>query len=209
MEAPDDGLEHVTDRIIHFTTSAKPGPPPETPTAPPKRSAPRWLHTVWLVGLLVTLLLLFLPGSSKAPLSLHYSVWKTKLDAGQVKTATIDQSGGVSGQLTNNKKYTTRVPTAIKDDDLAADLARHKVDVKATETGTSVWSIIGGLLPFVLLLGVYLLISRRATRQIAGGVMGSVRQRPRSMTRTDRTRASPTSPDTKAQSAKSVRWSIS
>ncbi|MGO9876830.1 MAG: ATP-dependent zinc metalloprotease FtsH [Acidimicrobiia bacterium] len=171
-DAPDDGLEHVTDRIIHFTTSAKPGPPPETPTAPPKRSAPRWLHTVWLVGLLGTLLLLFLPGSSKAPLSLHYSVWKTKLDAGQVKTATINQSGGVSGQLTNNTKYTTRIPTAIKDDNLAADLARHKVDVKATETGTSAWSIIGGLLPFVLLLGIYLLISRRATRQIAGGVMG-------------------------------------
>jgi cell division protease FtsH len=44
--------------------------------------------------------------------------------------------------------------------------------VTATGTSTSVWSIIGGLLPFVLLLGVYFWISRRASRQLAGGLMG-------------------------------------
>jgi cell division protease FtsH len=163
----------MSNRITHFTTSAKPGPVPETPPPPPKKAAPRWLHTVWLVGLLITLVLLFIPTrSSKAPTALHFSAWKTKLDAGEIKSATISQSGALSGELKNGTKYTSRIPTAIKDDDLAADLAKQKVDVKATVTSTSVWAVIGGLLPFVVLLGLYLLISRRATRQIAGGVMG-------------------------------------
>ena len=163
----------MSNRISHFTTSAKPGPAPETPSPPPKKPAPRWMHTVWLVGLLITLVLLFIPTrSSKAPTSLHFSDWKTKLDAGEVKSATISQSGAVSGELKNGTKYTSRIPTAIKDDNLAADLAKHKVDVKATATSTSFWAVIGGLLPFIVLLGLYFLISRRATRQIAGGVMG-------------------------------------
>ena len=163
----------MSNRIRHFTTSAKPGPAPETPSPPPKKPAPRWMHTVWLVGLLITLVLLFIPTrSSKAPTALHFSDWKTKLDAGEIKSATISQSGAVSGELNNGTKYTSRIPTAIKDDDLAADLARHKVDVKATVASTSFWAVIGGLLPFVALLGIYLFISRRATRQIVGGVMG-------------------------------------
>jgi cell division protease FtsH len=127
---------------------------------------------VWLVGLVVTVLLLFTPSTTSSKVSLNYSDWKGKVDAGQVKTAVIDSSGGVTGKLTDNKSYTSRIPTAVPDTGLIADLAAHKVKVTATGTSTSVWSIIGGLLPFVLLLGVYFWISRRASRQLAGGLMG-------------------------------------
>jgi cell division protease FtsH len=80
----------------------------------------------------------------------------------------------VSGQLTDKNKtqYTSRIPTALNDNTLSADLAAHKVVVKWTTTGTSFVSILAGLLPFVLLLGVYFWISRRASRQLAGGLMG-------------------------------------
>jgi cell division protease FtsH len=142
---------------------------------PPARpSSPRWLHFVWLIGLLATLLLLFTPSSSPSTTSLSFTDWKTKVDADQVKTATIDQSGKVTGQLADkgNTHYTSRIPTALNDNTLAADLEAHHVTVKGTASSTSFWSVVGGLLPLFILVGVYFWISRRATRQLAGGFMG-------------------------------------
>jgi len=157
---------------VHRSSPAKPGPPNDQPKPSAPKKAPRWLHTLWLVGLGVTLILLFLPAPSTSTTSLSYSDWKTKVDANQVSTATIDPSGKVTGQLTDKKNYESRIPTVLKDDALAAELAQHHVTVKGTGSSTSFWSVIGGLLPFVVLLGLYLLISRRATRQLTGGIMG-------------------------------------
>src|SRR6202023_710797 len=104
---------------------------------------------------------------------LAYTDWQNKVDANQVKTATIDTSGKVTGQLTNGSKYSSRIPTATPNDALAGDLRAHHVTVKAVASPSGgILSVIGGLLPFILLLGVYLFISRRATRQLAGGIMG-------------------------------------
>ncbi|MBV9413210.1 MAG: AAA family ATPase, partial [Acidimicrobiia bacterium] len=110
--------------------------------------------------------------TASKPLSLTYTAWKTKVDAHQVKTATINDKGGVSGELSDKKKYTSRIPTAIPANTLLDDLASHNVSVKATTTGTGILSIIGGFLPLILLFGVYIWISRRASRQLAGGIGG-------------------------------------
>ena len=157
-----------------MSSPAKSGPPNDPPKPPPPRKAPWWLNVVWLVGLLLTGLVLFSPGSSQKTTSLTFTAWKAKVDANQIKTASIDTGGKVSGHLNDKTKtpYTSRIPTALNDNTLAADLETHHVDVKGTATGTSFLSIIAGLLPFVLLLGVYLWISRRATRQLAGGLGG-------------------------------------
>jgi len=157
-----------------MSSPAKSGPPNDPPKPPPPRKAPWWLNVVWLVGLLLTGLVLFSPGSSQKTTSLTFTAWKAKVDANQIKTASIDTGGKVSGHLNDKTKtpYTSRIPTALNDNTLAADLETHHVDVKGTATGTSFLSIIAGLLPFVLLLGVYLWISRRATRQLAGGIGG-------------------------------------
>ncbi|MCU1378252.1 MAG: ATP-dependent metalloprotease FtsH [Acidimicrobiales bacterium] len=157
---------------LHRSSPAKPGPPTEPPKPPPAKPAPKWLHTLWLAGLAVTLLLLFFPTSATKTTSLTYSAWTTRVDANQVKTAVIDTTGKVTGQLSDNTNYDTRIPTAVPDPALLGDLATHHVTVTGATSSTSVLSIIGGLLPFVLLLGFYLWISRRATRQLAGGIMG-------------------------------------
>src|SRR5205823_5594263 len=81
------------------------GPSNEPPPPPARKPPPRWLHTLWLVGLFVTLALLFVPSSKASKTSLTYTEWKNKVDANAVKTATIDPSGKVSGELTNKKKY--------------------------------------------------------------------------------------------------------
>jgi cell division protease FtsH len=158
----------------HRSSPARPGPPNEPPKPGAKPPPPRWLHTLWLVGLVLTVTLLFLPRMSTTnPTSLTYSDWQTKVDGDQVKTATIDPSGKVTGQLKNGSKYSSRIPTATPNDALAGDLRAHHVTVNAVASPSGgILSVIGGLLPFILLLGVYLFISRRATRQLAGGIMG-------------------------------------
>jgi cell division protease FtsH len=157
---------------IHRSSPAKSGPPTEPPKPPPPPPPPRWLHTVWIVGLILSLALLLLPHPSSSSTSLTYTDWRTRVDANQVKTATIDPSGKVTGQLLDGHKYSSRIPTAIRDDALAAELRQHNVTIKAVGSSTSFWSIIGGFLPFLLLLLFYLWISRRATRQLSGGLMG-------------------------------------
>jgi cell division protease FtsH len=127
---------------------------------------------VWLVGLAITALLLFIPSPSKAATSLKYSEWKTKLDAGEVSAVIIDQTGKATGTLKSGEKYETRIPTAIKDNDLAADLERQNVTVKATQSGSSLLSVIGSFLPLLVLVGLYFWASRRAGRQLSGGLMG-------------------------------------
>ena len=76
---------------VHRSAPAKSGPPNDPPKPPARAPAPRWLHFVWLIGLLVTLLLLFTPSSSPSTTSLSFTDWKVKVDADQVKTATIDR----------------------------------------------------------------------------------------------------------------------
>jgi cell division protease FtsH len=160
---------------VHRSSSAKSGPPNDPPKPPTARKpTPRWLHTVWVVGLIVTLLLLFVPSSAPATKSLTFTDWKAKVDADQVQTASIDPSGKVTGELTDKTKthYASRIPAALNDNTLAAELTQHHVTISGVTNGTSFWSVIGGLAPLVLLLGVFFWFSRRATRQLSGGLMG-------------------------------------
>jgi cell division protease FtsH len=155
-----------------MSSPAKSGPPRDPPQPPPPRQSPRWLHTVWIVGLALTALVLLFPASSKKTQSLTYTEWTAKVNANQVKTASIDPSGKVIGTLTDGTQYTSRIPSALNDNTIATQLADHHVDVKGTAPGSGILSVLLGFLPFLLLIGIYFWISRRATRQLSGGFMG-------------------------------------
>jgi cell division protease FtsH len=160
-------------RIAHHSAPARSGPPPDAPPPPPPpKPPPRWLHWIWIIGLVFTALLLFAPGKTTTPTSLTYTAWRADIDANQVKTANIDTSGKVSGDLVSGKSYTSRIPTAVNDQTLAPDLSSHHVTVKGTTNGADVLGDLLYLLPFVGLLAFYFFISRRATRQLSGGLMG-------------------------------------
>jgi cell division protease FtsH len=116
--------------------------------------------------------LLFLPSSKTSRTSLTYTHWRQTVDANGVKSATIDPSGKVTGELTNNTKYQSRIPSALTDDSLTSELIQHHVVITGTTTATNIWNVIAGLLPFIVLVGLYFWISRRATRSLAGGLMG-------------------------------------
>jgi cell division protease FtsH len=161
--------------LVHHSTPAKSGPPNDPPKPPTGRKpAPRWMHTLWIVGLVLTLLLLFAPSAKPNTTSLLYSDWKAKIVANQVDTAVIDQSGKVTGQLLDKNKthYQSRIPTVLTDNSLAGDLIAHHVKTSGTASSTSLLSVLVGLLPLLLLVGVFFFISRRASRQIAGGIGG-------------------------------------
>jgi cell division protease FtsH len=168
MSSSDERASHV-----HRSSPAKSGPPNDPPRPPPARKPPpRWLHTLWVIGLVLTLLLLIRPSSKSSTTSLTFSAWTAKVDANAVKTAEIDESGKVTGLLKDNTHYASRIPTALNDNTIAATLLRHHVTVTGTTTSTSIWSVIGGFLPLLLLVGLYFWITRRATKQLAGGFMG-------------------------------------
>src|SRR5438552_17100399 len=124
-----------------MTTSAKPRDPREGQRqrgpAPPQR--PSWLNWLVVAGLVLSLFLLFFPVGGSSRTQLTYSEFLGRVRTNEVKTATIDANGGVSGKLANGTSYTSQIPTALQDTNLAPLLEQHHVQV--TGQGTP-----GGLL---------------------------------------------------------------
>jgi cell division protease FtsH len=155
-----------------MTEHAKSEPPsdPRRPTPPPP---PGWRNWLLVLGLVVSMLILFWPQSAPSVSELSYSAFLSRVRADGVATAEIDPSGAVHGTLKAGGDYTTQIPTALQDTELAHLLEDHEVQITGEAApGTTVLSVILSFLPFLLLIGVYLYIGRRAQRQLAGGVGG-------------------------------------
>jgi cell division protease FtsH len=157
-----------------MTEQAKPGPDRERPRASAPPPPPAWRNWLLVAGLLVSILILFLPSMGEpASTELSYSNFLSRVRNGDVNTAVIDANGAVTGTLSGGGNYETQIPTAIQDQRLAEELEANDVEITAEPTpGTTFLGVIFSFLPFLLLIGVYLYIGRRAQRQIAGGVGG-------------------------------------
>jgi cell division protease FtsH len=119
------------------------------------------------------MLILFWPQSSPSVSELSYSDFLSRVQAGDVATAVIDPSGAVTGSLNGGGDYSTQIPTALQDTNLSKELQDHGVQITGEPApGTSLLGVIVSFLPFILLIGVYLYIGRRAQRQLAGGIGG-------------------------------------
>ena len=156
-----------------MTEQAKPGPDrrPRAPAPPPP---PAWRNWLLVAGLVVSIIILFLPSMGEpASTELSYSNFLSRVRNGDVNTAVIDANGAVTGTLSSGGNYETQIPTAIQDQRLAEELEANDVEITAEATpGTTFLGVVFSFLPFLLLIGVYLYIGRRAQRQIAGGVGG-------------------------------------
>jgi cell division protease FtsH len=156
----------MTERAKSGSTQDRPRPP----APPPPPSWQRWLP--W-IGLVATALLLFWPVRTTTPTELSYSQFLSQVDAGNVSTAVIDPTGGVTGTLKGGGEYSTQIPTALQDTGLASELQSNGVEITGKpEAGTTLLDVILSFLPFILLIGVYLWFARRAQRQLAGGLGG-------------------------------------
>ena len=163
----------MTLRARHHTGTAKPGEPNDPPRAPAPPPPPRW--RMWLLpfGLLISLLLLSLVHTSSTPTkNLSYSKFLSQVEAGDVRTASINPGGGVTGTLKGGDNYTSQIPTAIDDTQLAPTLKAHDVDVTGVGQGSALLADLLSFLPLLLFVAFFIWIGRRSAKQLAGGIMG-------------------------------------
>jgi cell division protease FtsH len=134
------------------------------------------------VGILVALFLwIYLPAvHSPSSTTLTYSQFLTDVGNHTVKTVTIAQEGGTStGTLTGNKDFTVVIPPQASQallDDLQTNGVQITSSTSAPGFGTELlnWVII--LLPFVILIWLWMRLSRGAAGQLQG-IMGVGRSR--------------------------------
>ena len=160
-------------------TPPPPGDKP-SPSAPPP--PPAWRHWLWPIAIVITLgLWIALAGvHTNPPVTLNYSQLISKLDAHQIKTISLAQSGQKStGTLTDGKDFTTVIPSQAGSS-LLTQLEAAKVQVTAAPAGASLgsevlsWAII--ILPLLLFGWLWFRLSRNAAGQLQG-VMGVGRSR--------------------------------
>ena len=146
------------------------------PAAPPP--PPAWRNWLLVLGLVVSAVILFWPRGAPSVTELSYTDFLSRVEAGGVATAVIDPGGAVSGTLENGGDYSTQIPIALQDPGLAEELRASGVEITGeAEPGATVLSVLLGFLPFLLLIGVWLYIGRRAQRQLAGGIGGIIGSR--------------------------------
>jgi cell division protease FtsH len=159
----------------HRSGRARTPPPNDRPPAPAPPPPPRWRMLLLLLGALVTFLLLYRPSMPKSTTNrtYNYTTFVGAVTNDQVRSATIDANGKVTGQLQNGDHFTSQIPTALRDDQLAPLLATHHVQVKGKGApGTSAVSVLVSVLPLVFFVLLFVWLGRRARNQLTGGIMG-------------------------------------
>src|ERR1700728_2727013 len=159
--------------IRHLTGAAKPGEPDDRGPAPAGPPTPRW--RVWLlpVGLFITLLLFLVPHmTSTTTKSFTYSKFLSEVTSGDVRTASVNPGGAISGSLKGGDDYTSQIPTAIDDQQLAPTLKAHHVNVTGVGQGSALLTDLLSFLPLLLFVAFFIWIGRRNAKQLSGGIMG-------------------------------------
>jgi len=125
------------------------------------------------LGLLATILLLFTPSTSSTPThSYSYTKFLSQVQSNKVRTASINPTGAITGALKKGGNYTSQIPVAINDTQLAPTLKAHGVAVTGVGSSSSVLDTLLSFLPLLFLVGVFVWLGRSTRRQLAGGIMG-------------------------------------
>ncbi|HEX3461515.1 MAG TPA: ATP-dependent metallopeptidase FtsH/Yme1/Tma family protein [Acidimicrobiales bacterium] len=157
----------------HLTGSAKPGEPNDRRPAPAPPRPPGWRLWLLPIGLLITLLLFSIPSMTSTPTTnFSYTKFVSQVDAGNVRTVSVNPSGAITGTLKGGDNYTSQIPTAIPQNQLASTLKAHNVDVTGVGQGSSLLTDLISFLPLLLFIGFFIWMGRRGSRQLAGGLMG-------------------------------------
>jgi cell division protease FtsH len=138
------------------------------PIPPPRPGWGSWIVPAGIV--LVALLLIRPSGSGTGSDTFSYTAFVHEVTANKVATATISDTGAVSGKLVSGVAYTSQIPTALSDNSLSSLLLAHRVTVTGTDPSTtSVFGVILSFLPFLLIIGFYVWMFRRTRKQLGGG----------------------------------------
>src|SRR5271156_4426995 len=128
-------MEHT---IRHLTGTAKPGPPSDRGRAPAGPPPPRWRMWLLPAGIFLTVLLFLIPHmSSTTTKSFTYSKFLSEVTSGDVHTASINPGGAITGTVKGGDDYTSQIPTALGDTQLAPTLKAHDVDITGVGQGSA------------------------------------------------------------------------
>jgi cell division protease FtsH len=130
---------------------------------------------MWLLpaGILITLLLLSTSHMSSTPTkTFSYSKFLSTVTSGDVRTASVNPGGAITGTLKGGDDYTSQIPTAITDDQLAPTLKAHHVDITGVGQGSALLTDLLSFIPFLLFIAFFIWIGRRSSKQLAGGIRG-------------------------------------
>src|SRR6202050_388628 len=159
--------------IRHPTGAAKPGEPNDRGPAPAGPPPPRWRMWLLPLGLFISLLLFLIPHmSSTTTKSFTYSKFVSEVTSGDVRTASVNPGGAITGTLKGGDDYTSQIPTAISDTQLAPTLKSHDVDVTGVGAGSDILGDLLAFVPLLLFIAFFIWMGRRSARQLAGGLMG-------------------------------------
>ena len=124
-------------------------------------------------GVLISLFLFSIPHmTATTTKNLSYSRFVSETKSGAVRTASVNPSGAITGSLKDGDDYTSQIPTAITDTQLAPTLKAHDVNVTGVGQRSDLLADLLSFLPFLLLVAYFIWIGRRNSRQLAGGLMG-------------------------------------
>ena len=162
-----------------MSNTAKPGPPPDRPPKPAPPPPPKWRGLLPVIGLLISLLILFLPGrvSQAQVVTLNFQPdLVDKVTANQVKSMELGTDGHINGVLKDGTHFRSSYPT--NDTDFYKLLADHNVTYKVVGSQTSWADVLVSLLPLALFVGFFIYLGRSTRRQLAGlGGIGRSRAR--------------------------------
>ena len=173
----------LVSRLRHHSSPARSGLPQDRRPAPAPPPPPRWRPWLLLIGFIITIALISQSMTSKStPVqTLTFTQFQQDVTSNTVKTATISASGHVSGLLTSGAQYKSQIPVVPPQNNLAALLSQHNVNITATtaSSGVSAGTIIADLLPLVIFVAFFWYIGRRARKSLGaagagglGGIMG-------------------------------------
>jgi cell division protease FtsH len=143
-------------------------PKPQPPKLPP--SLQRWTD-VFIFLLLIFTLVSFFDLGEPGQADLPYSEFKERLREGRIATITI-QGDRITGTfqvpIEDYGEFRTTFPP-MQDDDLFPLLEEMEVEVRVSSDQQSVWTLVLiNLLPWMLLIGIFML----STRMLRGGAKG-------------------------------------
>ena len=157
------------------------------PATPPPKSFT--MKNNWLVNVLLLMFFLGLfylltgrPDSQEQSYRIAYSEFLRLVNEGKVVSLTLEgreaegrllEAENIGPKREYGMRFRTRIPD-MADSTLLALLEEHKVEltVSAGQTSSIVWQLVISFLPWILIIGLWIWLIRRAQRNITGGLGG-------------------------------------
>jgi cell division protease FtsH len=149
------------------------------PVNQPQQPLPLWRYLVWILVVLVFSYYWFDLSQTQQQQTLSYTEFKEKIRAGKVASVTL-QGDRVTGRLRETGtaavdgtsaplRFETTLPP-VDDPELISLLEQHEVDVHARSEQATWWiRALIGILPWLLIIGLFFYASRKMQERMAGG----------------------------------------